>query len=247
MKKWIAMLMVLALTACCLPAWAAEKGEAFQTEKGYTLQITRLGWQKAGSDCVEETLYQLDVALPGEGAFSQTVYFSREGWYGSDGWNGEDDLNGSAVVEDINFDGFPDLAITYSIGAANTAWTFFLWDEANRRFTADNGVWDWLSNYTLYPEKKIVYNFLHNSAAESVQQVYRWGTDEEGQPRLQLIREVEIAGDPENTEAYYLIEREPDSENGGLKETGRKAYTAAEIMNGTAVYDAATEWLWAGL
>lgn len=247
MKKWIALLLALVLAACCLPAWAAETGEPFQTETGYTLQLTRLGWQKAGSDCNVETLYQMDIAFPGESNFSQTVYFSRDGWFGMDGWNGEDDLNGGVVIEDINFDGFPDLAVTYFIGATNSAWTFFLWDAENQRFTADNGVWSWLSNYMLFPEKKIVYNHLHNSAAESVQQVFRWETDEEGQPRLRLIREVEIAGDPENTEVYYLIERVPDLEYGNLKESYRKAYSAAEIMNGTAVYDAATERLWAGL
>lgn len=248
MKKWIALLLTLVLSLSCLTALAAEKGEPFRTEEGYTLQITRLGMQKTGSDCISETLYQLDVAFPGQSDFSQTVYFSREGWYGYEGWNtANEDLSGMVRLEDVNFDGYPDLVITYFTGATNASFSFFLWDNEAQQFTADNGIWVWLSNYTLYPEKQIVYNHLHNSAVENMEQVLRWEKDEEGKPQLKLIREVEIAGDVDNPDVYYLIEREPDTEYGNTKETYRQAYSAQEIMNSAAAYDAETERLWRGL
>lgn len=235
----------LLAAALCMPVNAETIGTPFQTEQGYTLQITRLGWQKTGTDCTQETLYQMQIAFPGQSSFSQTVYFTRLGWYGTGGWEEDQDLNGMVVLKDLNFDGFPDLDILYNIGASNIVHTFFLWDNQQQRFTADNGIMHWLSIYELYPEKQIVYDYQHVSAAESVRRVYRWEQRGDGEKRLQLIREVELAEDRANLGTYYLIERVPM--DGELTEIYRQPYSEKEIMESPEVDAEMNARLWKDL
>ncbi len=84
-------------------------------------------------------------------------------------------------MEDLNFDGYPDLKALRIQGASNEFSTFFLYEPADGQYHYEPALDD-LSAYVLYPEEKLISNFIHDSAATNIRQLYRIG--ENGQPML---------------------------------------------------------------
>ena len=223
MKKMTAMLFCLMMLGI-LPVQAEENG-------GFTWETALVGQEIAGSECAFHWIYRLDVAK--DGAPFQTLYFTR-------GEMMEDGIH----LEDMNFDGYPDLVILYSLGASNAAWTFFLYDPGIGQFTCarDAGIFYWLSSYTLYPDRQLILNYIHDSALTGTTQLFGW---EDGW--LRLIREVEIAQDEENRGQMLLIVRERDAEWGELHETGRRVYPIDAAVNSLVLDEDRDALLWQGL
>lgn len=227
----LALLMLLALGCSAL----AETNVALPDGRTLRLEAQLVGKQRNGGTCEDEEIYRLDVYEGQAEQPKQTLYFTRE--------------NGELVIEtvDLDFDGFLDLDILYGSGATNSLHTFFRWDSAQDQFTAENGIYFWLSNYTLYPEKKLILNYLHNSAAEGVTQLFHWEQDADGQPTLALIREAEVASDPDEPDTLNLIIREPNQEWGELRETARYTYSFDQAMEDRAIYEKEEQLLWEGI
>ena len=223
MKKITAILLCLMMLGV-LPVQAEENG-------GFTWETALVGQEVAGRECESRCIYRLDVAK--DGAPFQTLYFTR----------GER-FEGGVHLEDMNFDGYPDLVILYSLGAANAVYIFFLYDPAGGQFacTGDTGIFYWLSAYTLYPDRQLILNYIHDSALTGTAQLFDWA---EG--RLRLIREVDIAYDETNREQLVLTVRERDGEWGELHETERRVYPIEEAVNGPALDEARDRLLWQGL
>ena len=228
----LALLMLLALGCSAL---AETTGVALPDGRALRLEAQLVGRQINGGACEEEEIYRLDVYEGQEDQPKQTLDFTRE--------------NGEMMIQavDLDFDGYLDLDILYGAGATNSCHTFFRWDPAQDQFTHESGIYTWLSSYTLYPEKKLISNFLHNSAAEGVTQLFRWERDAEGQPRLTLIREAEVAADPEEPDTLNLIIREPSQEWGELMETARYSYSFDQAVENAAIYEKEEQLLWEGL
>ncbi len=209
MKKILALLLALVLAAGLLPVQAEENG-------GFAWTQTFVGQEIAGSDCEQRFIYRLDMTK--DGAPFQTLYFTRA-----------EAKDGGIRLEDVNFDGYDDLVILYTLGSANASYTFFLYSPNEGRFTGESGISTWLSSYKLYPEKQLIYNYIHNSALTGLEQLLAW---QDG--RLRVIRELEIAENDEKPEELLLILRAPDGEDGMFIETLRRAYDIDAVLNAPA-------------
>lgn len=79
-----------------------------------------------------------------------------------------------ATLVDLNFDGYLDMDVNYAILANNQAHNFYLWDAENNQFVETilaNGELSW---YTLYPESKMLYNYVHTSAVTGETSLFQW-------------------------------------------------------------------------
>ena len=223
MKKMMALLLCLMMVGI-LPAQAEENA-------GFTWETALIGQEIAGSSCELRYIYRLDVAK--DGAPFQTLYFTR----------GEK-MDDGIRLADMNFDGYPDLAILYYLGASNAAYTFFLYDPEIGEFACagETGIFNWLSAYTLYPDRQLILNDIHDSALTGTTQLFRW---EEGQ--LRLIREVEILHDPEDSQRLLLTVRESDGEWGELREIERRSYSVLDAVNSRVLDEDRETLLWQGI
>lgn len=134
----------------------------------------------------DEKVYRIHITDRDQPArvFSELLFPSTE-----DG-NGPVPL---VTIEDLNFDGYPDLTALRSRGASNVFGTHFLYSPADGQYHHEP-VLDNLSIYTLYPEQKLISNFIHDSAATSIRELYRIGED--GRPML--YRRVSILYDEQS-------------------------------------------------
>lgn len=98
-------------------------------------------------------VHQADISSP-ETGYAQTLTFhSREAF----------DSLCPAMLADLNFDGYLDLDLTVGMGAANRFSVFALWQpEAGSFAQVDQDLE--LCNYTLAPERKDIWVFIHESA-----------------------------------------------------------------------------------
>ena len=181
MKKRFLALLLLALLAAavgsgeeapfCLPV---EEGGAQLT---VTVSETGENVGDAGEKWMEAAVRD------GDGALLQTLRYQATelaaGDYGP----------GPVWTEDLNFDGHPDLCFWTVPGARNQMVAFALWNvekgcfdpvyqdcpwltEENRY--ADGLVQLELSNYVLYPEKKMILTVLNDGAAWYTARSYTW-------------------------------------------------------------------------
>lgn len=113
--------------------------------------LTNTGRETADGDNMK--VHQADIAIQ-ETGFTQTLnYRSREA------------LNSlsPAMLADLNFDGYLDLDLTVGMGAANRFSVFALWQPEQGCFAQVNQDLE-LCNYTLQPERKDIWVYIHESA-----------------------------------------------------------------------------------
>ncbi len=141
-------------------------------------------------------------------AFTDLLFPSMEG---------VDGLAPLLRFEDMNFDGYPDLKTLRSQGASNESSTYFLYNPTDGQFHHEPA-FRTLSNYTLYPEHKLISSYLHDSASTGVHSLYRVGED--GLPMLfreasvlydersnwEKIRVTVVSYDPAGAETILLDE-----------------------------------------
>lgn len=153
-------------------------------------------------------------------------------------------LGGAEMVEllrfhDFNFDGYLDVEALYVPGATNVTCTYFLYDPQADAFAPCPALSE-LSAYELYPQQKLIYNSIHDSAATGVWQLY---AVENGQPRL--IRQVSALYDEAtNFEDVRVIATEYAAD-GAASERLNEPVTW-EQLNDPATYNAWGAMLWSG-
>lgn len=76
---------------------------------------------------------------------------------------------------DLNFDGYLDLDITYTLTATNAVRRFFLWDVAARGYAETRlDALEVTTYYMPYPETGLIESYTHDSAATGVGRLSRW-------------------------------------------------------------------------
>lgn len=239
MKRWMALLMVAALLAAAASAMAED---AVLLPDGRRLLLTteRVGEQVRGADCEWEAIYRLDVQEEGAEQPLQSLYFTTLETVA------QDDGTEKPWIKawDLDFDGWPDLDILYLLGASNSQHTFFFWDAEQGRFLSRHIGWAWLSSFELLPEKGLIVNYIHDSAATGTKEIYRW---QDG--RLQLVRRGEIAWSEEDAQTLVLTLTEPDPAQANTKETYRQELNLRTAQAGEelALDQKREELLWQGL
>ena len=166
----LCLMIVLAL-ALCLPA-LADDALSLPDGRQFRLEAKRLGEQYRAEEYETEGIYMLNL-MEGEAVFQQLFFTTLE--------SGEE---GPFIrTEDLNFDGYPDLDITYALGNANSRHIFFFYDQDTGKYEPWAYGSDWISNYILDAEKGYLINYTHDSAVTGQTAIYRW----EGK-QLQLLR-----------------------------------------------------------
>ncbi|MBE5787581.1 MAG: hypothetical protein E7324_08600 [Clostridiales bacterium] len=197
MKKLIVSLLLLCL--CILPALADD---SLSLPDGRTLRLEPilLGQQFRAEEANTEDIYMLNL-YNGEGLFQQ-LYFTTL----------ESREEGPFIkAQDLNFDGYPDLDIIYLLGASNSQHIFFFFDQETGRYAPWPYSYRWLSNFTADAEKKVIINYIHDSAMTGTKEIYRW----EGK-KLQLVRKGDIIWDETDPDILVLRIAQTDPEWGEL-------------------------------
>ena len=241
MKRWIGMLALAALLAAATSA-LADDAVLLPDGRRLLLEAELAGEQVRGADCEWEAIFRLDVREEGAERPLQSLYFTTLDAFSLD----EGEQRPWIKAHDVNFDGWPDLDIIYLLGASNSQHTFFFWDAEQGRFIPRNIGWAWLSSFDLLPEKGLIVNYIHDSAATGTKEIYRW---EEG--KLRLVRRGEIAWSEEDGQTLVLTICEPDPVYGNTREIYRQELdlrTAQAAEEATLALDQKREeLLWQGI
>lgn len=96
--------------------------------------------------------------------FIQDLYFTTENALAEDTFN----------FADINFDGYLDLDSLYYAAVSNEVKTFFLWEPAQGKFVPAALYGQWLSRYAVYPEKRLILSYIHETALTGDYELYTW-------------------------------------------------------------------------
>lgn len=91
-------------------------------------------------------------------------------------------------IVDMNFDGFPDVCILYSLGMQNIYYDFWLWRPETGTFVFNEAL-SQVGSPQIDPETKKIHSFVHISAASNVESEYSWVNGE-------LVLMVEIMQEP---------------------------------------------------
>ena len=231
MKKFCVLLFLFLFP---LPAALGETQFSFPTGESFTLSAQLVGEQYRAADYALEKIYRLDIIAEETGDIFQSLYVSTQ--HDFEGQPG-------VIMKDLDFDGYPDLDILYLLGASNSQHTFFFYNPNESAFEARPFGPVWLSNYTLYPEKQLVYNYIHDSAATGTSEIYRWENE-----TLRLVRRAEIRFDEQSPMTLILTVSEPDPDMGGVRETYRLLdLNTADEGTELALHQEADALLWEGL
>ena len=124
-------------------------------------------------------------------------------------------------VEDMDFDGFPDVGVLFSQGMQNIYYDCWLWREEAGRFVKNEDMRD-TANPRFDRERERVLSFEHVSASGSVETDYVW---ENGWliPIERITRE--ISGDSDK----LVIRRFVRDDDGELRLSKEKMYSLAEL------------------
>ena len=125
-----------------------------------------------------ESVYDIRVTMDGNEI--QTINFTAEN---------VNEGQRETVLCDVNMDGYADLALMNSMGASDGFASYYLYEPMTGQFVHHPGL-DRLSFYRaqFYPEKRYVLNYLHDSAATGIWELYQWQMDGE----LKLLSEAAI-------------------------------------------------------
>ena len=93
------------------------------------------------------------------------------------------------VLCDVNMDGYADLALMNSMGASDGFAAYYLYEPMTGQFVHHRGWTGCLYRAQFLPrEKRYVLNYLHDSAATGIWELYQWQTDGE----LKMLSEAAI-------------------------------------------------------
>ena len=114
---------------------------------------------------------------------------------------------------DVNMDGYTDLALLNSMGASDGFASYYVYDPAAGTFVHHKEL-ERLSFYRaqFYPEKRYVLNYLHDSAATGIWELYQWQAD--GTFKLMAEAAIQFADDLSGDK---LAARAGRAENGVVK------------------------------
>lgn len=186
----------LCLALLCVPALAETVRLSDEVPEA-ELSVEVVGQQYVGQyDC--PVILQITLTAGGE-QLARVYALGGETWALAEG--------GLVEVEDVNFDGYADLVIATAVGAANTTYTFYLWDQEAKEFFWYGGPDLW--NYELAPELNAVISRGTSGYAGLLHQVdvYTWAGDGRSQ---ELVLTRSSLWDTVYTESYE------DMENGFL-------------------------------
>lgn len=175
MKKTICALGTAALLFGLLTTAMAEKEALHFSEDSHSFIVTS---EVIGRSEYGETAFDIRVTMDGNEI--QTINFTAEN---------VNEGQRETVLCDVNMDGYADLALMNSMGASDGFASYYLYEPMTGQFVHHPGL-DRLSFYRaqFYPEKRYVLNYLHDSAATGIWELYQWQTDGE----LKLLSEAAI-------------------------------------------------------
>ena len=175
MKKTICALGTAALLFGLLTTAMAEKEALHFSEDSHSFIVTS---EIIGRSEYGETAFDIRVTMDGNEI--QTINFTAEN---------VNEGQRETVLCDVNMDGYADLALMNSMGASDGFASYYLYEPMTGQFVHHPGL-DRLSFYRaqFYPEKRYVLNYLHDSAATGIWELYQWQTDGE----LKLLSEAAI-------------------------------------------------------
>ena len=175
MKKTICALGTAALLFGLLTTATAEKEALHFSENSHSFIVTS---EVIGRSEYGETAFDIRVTMDGNEI--QTINFTAEN---------VNEGQQETVLCDVNMDGYADLALMNSMGASDGFASYYLYEPMTGQFVHHPGL-DRLSFYRaqFYPEKRYVHNYLHDSAATGIWELYQWQTDGE----LKLLSEAAI-------------------------------------------------------
>ena len=145
-----------------------------------------------------------DVRVTMDGEQTQTINFTSENTN-----EGEQEV----YLCDVNMDGYADLALLNSMGASDGFASYYVYDPAAGTFVHHKEL-ERLSFYRaqFYPEKRYVLNYLHDSAATGIWELYQWQAD--GTFKLMAEAAIQFADDLSGDK---LAARAGRAENGVVK------------------------------
>ena len=120
--------------------------------------------EEIGRSEYDEATFDVRVTMDGEQ--TQTINFTSENTN-----EGEQEV----YLCDVNMDGYADLALLNSMGASDGFASYYVYDAAAGAFVYRPEL-NRLSFYRaqFYPQKRYVLNYLHDSAATGVWELYQW-------------------------------------------------------------------------
>ncbi len=145
----------------------------------------------------------------------------------------EDGMFDWTQTVDVNFDNYMDFGIMYSMGASNSYWHYWCWNEADGHFEEEPALSE-LCEPFFDAETQIISSYTNYSVASGVQTYWQWREGE-----LTLIRRIEThypEWDKENTTQILTVE---DTVNGELTEVYRGIF--GDPNNGE-IYEEAALW-----
>ncbi|MDR1611899.1 MAG: hypothetical protein LBT97_03840 [Planctomycetota bacterium] len=133
----------------------------------------------------------------------------------------DDNRDYFAFVEDMDFDGFPDLGVLFSQGMQNIYYDCWLWREEAGCFVKYEGMRD-AASPRFDRERKRVLSFEHISASDSVETEYAW---ENGRliPMKRITREIS------SDEGNLVIRLFARGDDGELRLSKEKTHSLDEL------------------
>lgn len=198
MKCFVLMVMLWTLLSCCALADDAPK----MTDDKKLAQATQGAFVTTGQ--VHQSVPAMDIRVSDTGVRDETrargnlLKVSIQAQDGSLSqeltyWSNETpDYEGAAALvcmQDMNFDGYPDLTLLTAMGARNVFYTAALWDTEAGRFreVMEQPAWHTkektfsgeaeqleLCNYELYPQERRVFSSVQDGYRYSTEVVYEW-------------------------------------------------------------------------
>ena len=176
MKKRAICALSAALAFCSAAAGAESNRETLYFKADSHEMIVTA--EEISRNEYNEAAYDIRVTMDGNEI--QTINFTAEN---------VNEGQRETVLCDVNMDGYADLALMNSMGASDGFASYYLYEPMTGQFVHHPGL-DRLSFYRaqFYPEKRYVLNYLHDSAATGIWELYQWQTDGE----LKLLSEAAI-------------------------------------------------------
>lgn len=145
----------------------------------------------------------------------------------------EDGMLGWTETVDINFDNYMDFGIMYSMGASNTYWRYWRWNEADGQFEEEPALAE-LCEPGFDGQTKLISSYVNYNVASGVQTYWQWAED-----TLVLIRRIEIHRPEWEKEDVTQLLTVEDTINGELTEVYRETFGDP---NDGKIYEEAEKW-----
>lgn len=176
MKKRAICALSAALAFCSAAAGAESDRETLYFKADSHEMIVTA--EEISRNEYNEAAYDIRVTM--DGKQTQTINFTSENTNA-----GEREV----YPCDVNMDGYTDLALLNSMGASDGFASYYVYDPAAGEFVYHPEL-ERLSFYRaqFYPRNRYVLNYLHDSAATGIWELYQWQTDGE----LKLLSEAAI-------------------------------------------------------